>query len=54
MEEQEADFRRRQQLAIAGQARLFRVEKGERIYYTDAEKEAHAARLRALIRERCS
>jgi Domain of unknown function (DUF4124) len=79
VEEQEADFRRRQierrdaderqataakmrgehcdslrqQLAIAGQARLFRVEKGERIYYSDAEKEAHAARLRALIRERC-
>jgi len=43
----------RQQLVLAEQARLFRVEKGERVYYSDAEREAHAARLRALIRERC-
>jgi hypothetical protein len=43
----------RGQLALAGQARLFRVEKGERVYYSDAEREAHAERLRSLIRERC-
>jgi hypothetical protein len=79
VEEQEADFRRRQiekrdeqerhaqaakvraqqcerlrdELSYSEQLRLFRWERGEKVYFSDAERKAHADKVRALIAQHC-
>ena len=79
VDEQEADFRRRQiqkrdeeerhaqaakvraqqcgqlrdELSYAEQLRLFRWDRGEKVYFSDAERKAHADKVRALIAQHC-
>lgn len=79
IDEQEADFRRRQiekreaeerharaarikekqcenlreELSYSEQLRLFRWDRGEKVYFSDAERKAHADKVRALIAEHC-
>ncbi len=40
-------------LAIAEQAALFRQEKGERVFLSDAEQKAEIARRRAIVAQNC-
>ena len=79
VDEQEADFRRRQiekreqeerhaqaakvraqqcerlrdELSYAEQLQLFRWDRGEKVYFSDAERKAHADKVRALIAQHC-
>jgi hypothetical protein len=79
VDEQEADFRRRQiekrdeqerhaqaakvraqqcerlrdELSYSEQLRLFRWDRGEKVYFSDAERKAHADKVRALIAQHC-
>lgn len=43
----------KERLAIAEQAALFRREKGERVFLSDAEREAEIARRRAAVAQHC-
>lgn len=79
LDEQEADFRRRQiekqeqeerqaraakvrerqceqlrsELAYSEELRLFRWDRGEKVYLSEAERRAHSAKVRALINQHC-
>ena len=46
--------RLREELSYSESLRLFRWDRGEKVYFSDAERKAHADKVRALIREHCS
>jgi hypothetical protein len=43
----------REELATTESTRLFRFDGGEKVYLSDAERRAHATKVRALIDEHC-
>ena len=43
----------KERLSIAERAVLFRVEKGERVFYTDAEQKAEIESRRAAVKQNC-
>jgi hypothetical protein len=45
--------RLRDELSYTEQLRLFRWDRGEKVYFSDAERKAHADRVRALIAQHC-
>ncbi len=46
--------RLREELSYSESLRLFRWDRGEKVYFSDAERKAHADKVRALIRQHCS
>ena len=45
--------RLRDELSYSEQLRLFRWDRGEKVYFSDAERKAHADKVRALIAQHC-
>jgi hypothetical protein len=45
--------RLRDELSYAEQLRLYRWDRGEKVYFSDAERKAHADKVRALIVQHC-
>jgi hypothetical protein len=43
----------REELSYTENLRLFRYERGEKVYFSDAERKAHAEKLRGLIGQHC-
>lgn len=43
----------RDELSYSEQLRLFRWDRGEKVYFSDAERKAHADKVRALIAQHC-
>ena len=43
----------RAELSYSENLRLFRYENGEKVYFSDAERKAHADKVRALIAQHC-
>ena len=45
--------RLRDELSYSEQLRLFRWDRGEKVYFSDAERKAHADKVRVLIAQHC-
>ena len=43
----------REELSYSENLRLFRFERGEKVYFSDAERKAHADKVRGLIAQHC-
>lgn len=43
----------REELSYSESLRLFRYERGEKVYFSDAERKAHAGKVRGLITQHC-